>query len=167
MSAKTALGLEEYLATAYEGPDPEYVDGELMERARPDTLHAGTQANLAGQFWVLKKRFGVRPKTEQRLLLAPDKVRIADLAVFWPNEPANRFPDSPPLVIVEILSPTDPMDQVQQRLSEFVEWGVRHVWLVDPRRRFLYLFERTGLRSVPKLTVPELEVEFGPADIFD
>ncbi|MBL8291099.1 MAG: Uma2 family endonuclease [Bryobacterales bacterium] len=167
MSAKTALGLEEYLATAYEGPDPEYVDGELMERAMPGFEHGETVARLVELFAPARKTKPAFPTVEIRIAPSSDRVRVLDFAVFWPERPSGTLPERPPLVIAEVLSPTDPMDQVQQRLSEFVEWGVRHVWLVDPRRRFLYLFERTGLRSVPKLTVPELEVELGPADIFD
>ncbi|MBL8231736.1 MAG: hypothetical protein JNL98_24785, partial [Bryobacterales bacterium] len=46
MVAKTMVTPEEYLSTAFEGTDPEYVDGEVVERAMPDLIHGEVQTKL-------------------------------------------------------------------------------------------------------------------------
>ena len=44
MSTKSAVGIEEYLRTSFEGLDREYVDGEIVERPLPDQLHSKAHA---------------------------------------------------------------------------------------------------------------------------
>jgi hypothetical protein len=48
MSTKALLPVEEYLRMSFEGPDPEYLDGELVERNLGGNSHSRTQINLGG-----------------------------------------------------------------------------------------------------------------------
>lgn len=66
---------------------------------------------------------------------------IPDLAVFWPDEPL-ALPETPPLLVVEILSLDDRLAEVRDKLEEYRKWGVRHVWLVDPHSRRMYTCEK-------------------------
>jgi Uma2 family endonuclease len=36
-------------------------------------------------------------------------------------------PDTPPLIVVEILSPDDRLTEVREKLEEYRAWGVPHV----------------------------------------
>jgi len=47
MSTRALVPVEEYLRMSFEGPDPEYLDGELVERNLGDDSHSSTQARLA------------------------------------------------------------------------------------------------------------------------
>jgi hypothetical protein len=51
-------------------------------------------------------------------------------------------------------------------LEEYHSWGVPHVWLVDPQSRRLYTCN-DGLTEVSTLTIPELNIELTPADVFE
>jgi Uma2 family endonuclease len=98
-------------------------------------------------------------KTREGLYLIPD------VAVFWPSRP-SLIPDSPPLVVIEILSPEDRFAAVREKLQEYRSWGVDHVWLVDPYSRRLYACD-TGLTEVNSFAIPELGIAPGSAEIFE
>ena len=91
--------------------------------------------------------------------------RIPDVAVFWPSRP-DAVPDSPPLIDIEILSTDDRLTAVREKLQEYRELGVGHVWLVDPHSQRLYTCD-TGLTEVKSLVIPELGIELTAGQIFE
>jgi Uma2 family endonuclease len=93
-------------------------------------------------------------------------VRIPDVAVYS-EAPAEQFPERPPLVIVEILSPDDRMSAILDKCEEYRRWGVRHVWVADPVRRRFQVFDGVDLRTVPQLELPEASLTITPTEIFD
>jgi Uma2 family endonuclease len=165
MGTRTAIPIDEYLHTSFPDVDPEYRDGSLVERTLPDYLHGKAQSLLILFFALLRKRLSVYPCVETRMRLRPGVVLIPDVAVFYPDEPA-RIPDTPPLIIVEVLSLDDRLPQVREKLEEYRLWGVPHVWLVDPHARRLYIWDG-NLTETNTLTVPGLGIEVLPADVFD
>ena len=165
MGAKTGLSVEEYLHTSFPDLDREYRDGELVERSLPDYLHGKTQLLLAGVFAALRKQLSIFPCTETRMKLRTGRYAIPDLAVFWLEEPP-RVPETPPLVVIEILSLDDRLAEVRDKLEEYKAWGVAHVWLVDPHSRRMYTCE-TGLVETQSLKISELGVGITGADIFE
>jgi Uma2 family endonuclease len=165
MAATTSLSVEEYLHTSFENPDREYRDGELVERAMPDSLHGSTQALLAAFFVAVRMRLGLYVRTETRVKLREGLYLIPDVSVFWPDKPP-LVPDVPPLISIEILSNDDRATAVRAKLDEYRAWGVPHVWLVDPYLRKLYTCD-TGLTEVPTLRIPELDLELRPEHVFE
>ena len=166
MSTKSAVSIEEYLRTSFEGLDREYVDGEIVERTLPDNLHSKTQWRLSGLIWDLSKTRLLHGRTELRSRVARARVRIPDVSIYAGVEPTERVPSEPPLVAIEILSPDDRHLEVMQKLKEYSEWGVQHVWLVDPERRTLHVYAKGALTEVSALTIPEFEVQLTGAEIF-
>ena len=98
--------------------------------------------------------------------IRPGRHVVTDVCVFWPGEPNAASPDRCPLIAIEILSVDDRLSEVRDKLREYSEWGVPHIWLVDPRQKILYVF-RNGLHEAATLSVPELSVSLGPADLFE
>jgi Uma2 family endonuclease len=165
MAIRTPVPVEEYLRTRYPNPEPEYRDGEIEERSVPDYKHGAAQASLAA-FFRRERARRFYPATETRLELSPDRYVIPDVAVFYPVPPTERFPSSPPLIVIEVLSDDDRMSQVREKLAEYRVWGVPHVWLVDPRTRRLYACEAI-LHEVTSLDLPDVGLSLAPSDIFD
>jgi Uma2 family endonuclease len=97
--------------------------------------------------------------------LAADLYRIPDLAVFAGSRPQEPVPSRPPLVVIEIISPDDRYSQVLEKLAEYEEWGVPHIWVVDPHRRTLATYESGALFRVDKLTLPGYPLELS-SDLF-
>jgi Uma2 family endonuclease len=78
----------------------------------------------------------------------------------------DSYPDQPPFVALEILSLDDKFTELREKLETYRQWGVPHVWLVDPYSRRMYTCD-AGLMEVPTLQIPELSLTLTPAEIFD
>jgi Uma2 family endonuclease len=132
MGTKAALPVAEYLRTSFPDLDKEYRDGELVERSLPDYLHSKTQGLLILLLGALRKTFPVFVCPELRVQVRPGLIRIPDVSVFYPNEPQERVPTTPPFVAIEILSPEDRMANVRSKLAEYRTWGVPNIWVIEP-----------------------------------
>ena len=133
MSHIAAISLDEYLATNYR-PDREWIDGDIRERNLGKYEHARLQALLSQWFANHEAEWQIEVVTEQRVQVAPTRVRIPDVAVLRPG-PHPPILMEPPLLAVEILSPEDSYAETQQRASDFLAMGVRSVWIIDPKTR--------------------------------
>lgn len=166
MGTKAVLPVAEYLHTSFPDLDKEYRDGELVERSLPDYLHSKTQGLLILLLGALRKTFPVFVCPELRVQVRPGLIRIPDVSVYYPNEPQERVPATPPFVAIEILSPDDRMTDVRNKLAEYRTWGVAHVWLVDPHSKRMYTCD-AELIEVSALSIRELNIELKPDDIFE
>jgi Uma2 family endonuclease len=166
MSTRALVPVEEYLRMSFEGSDPEYLDGELVERNLGDDSRSSTQANLVGILHPLKKKFRIHVRPEIHMRLAPTRIRVAALAIFR-EKPADRIPSSPPNVVVEIVSPGDRYIEIHDKLEEYRRWGIKHIWLMDPTSRTFTVFDEAGLREVPVLELPEYGLTIQKSDVFE
>ena len=156
--------LEEYLHTSFE-LDCEYVDGAIVERGSPDVSHSKAQGHVAGIFWDLAKTKLFHGYVSLRSRVRPSRVRIPDVSIYAGTEPTEDIPSTPPLVAVEILS-DDYHSNLMQKLEEYGAWGVRYIWLVNPRGRKLHTYADRSLTEVATLEIPEYDVRITPAEIF-
>ncbi len=165
MATKTLLTEEEYLAMSFDDRTPEYVDGELVERAWPNRSHSKTQHKFGRAFGRLEERLPIYVRPELRLRVAPRKYRIADLVVYAYEEPVEELPDQVPLVVVEIVSPDDKYAELMKKLEEYRAWGVPHVWLADPAQRRICVYRDGGRVPVTVLELPEFGVQIPVEEI--
>jgi Uma2 family endonuclease len=165
MATQTKVPLKEYLRTNYQ-PDREFLDGEVLERNVGGYPHSRVQGRLSLALGKLSENAPLHICPELRVQVAENRYRVIDLAVYREAEPAERFPSVPPLIAVEILSPTDPTADTLQKLEEYSSWGVSHIWLIDPESRRLFVYEQSALKGVNKLEVPELQAEIPATSIF-
>src|SRR5277367_158548 len=138
MGARSATSVDRYLHASFPDLDQEFRDGELVERSLPDYLHSRAQALFIVFFEALRNRLSVYVCPELRLKLREGLYLIPDVAVFYPVPPSESVPSTPPLVVIEVLSPDDRWSAVRENLEEYRAWGVKHVWLVDPHSRRMY-----------------------------
>lgn len=132
----------------------EIIDGELYTQPRPAPRHARASSLLGGElvspfdtgrggpggWWILD---------EPELHLGP-QVLVPDLAG-WRRERMPKLPDTAwfelaPDWISEVLSTGTARKDRAKKMPLFAEYGVGHVWLVDPDLRTLEVFENTGGR---------------------
>jgi len=166
MSAKALMPVEEYLRMSFEGPDPEYLDGELVKRNLGGNSHSSTQANLIGILQSLRKRHRIHVRPEIHMRLEPMRIRVADLAVFQEN-PAEDIPSSPPHVVAEIVSPGDRYQEILEKLKEYRAWGIRNIWPLDPASEGFSVYDDAGLREAPALELPEFDLTIQKSDVFE
>jgi Uma2 family endonuclease len=94
-----------------------------------------------------------------------NRFRIPDIAISETDH-GSEVPTSPPLAVVEILSPDDRIGYIVPKLEEYRQWGVRHIWIADPDSRKFFTYGDAGLHETTSLTLPEHGVTLSLADIF-
>jgi Uma2 family endonuclease len=166
MATRTLITEEEFLRMSFDGPEPDYVDGEVVERAVPNNSHSSAQLELSFVFRALQERLALFPRPELRLRVAPGKYRTADLAVYAHREPTEAVPPEIPLVVIEIVSPDDKYENLMKKLSDYQSWGVPHIWLVDPGLRGLSVYRDGALIPVAAYELPEFGVRITPEQVF-
>ena len=140
MSTKVLMDVGEYLRTAFEGPDCEYLDGEIVERNMGELPHGDVQLNLGTLLRQMRKRLGLRVVPEIRIQISPTRYRVADLAVWRNDDIGTGIPTQPPFLVVEILSPEDRMVRMLPKIQEYLSIGVEWIWIVDPREQSALLY---------------------------
>ena len=130
MATATGISLSEYLATDYK-PDREYLDGEVVERNVGQGPHSYTQTALGAWLFGQQKRWNMLTLTEQRVQVSGTHYRIPDLCVVRKDDFANII-QRPPLLCVEILSPEDRWNRVQDSIADYLRFGVPEIWVIDP-----------------------------------
>ena len=116
MATQTALSIEDYLDTPFDGVEPEYVEGEVVERAMPDPEHVETTQEIAFAFGALHRARRLWCGPELRVQIGSDRVRIPDYCVYR-ERPAHSLPTTPPLVVVEVVSPDDRYSELNEKLK--------------------------------------------------
>lgn len=129
-----------------DGYKHELVDGEIVVSAA-GFRHSEIAARIAHivATYLEKSPIGKVYSADVGILFPNGNLRSPDVT-FVRNE---KLPDgvSPegfgeiiPDLAVEVLSPSDRMRQVAQKIGEFLEMGVPLVWLVDPKRESVTVY---------------------------
>ena len=134
MKPGTLVPVEDYLHTSYD-PDCDYVEGVLEERNVGERDHGIVQGHVYAWFLSRRAELGVYPFIEQRLHVAPGRFRVPDVCLVEGGKPSEQVFSEPPLVVVEILSAEDRMSRMQEKIADYLAFGVAHVWVIDPRTR--------------------------------
>jgi Uma2 family endonuclease len=167
MATATTISVEQYLATTYR-PDRDYIDGELRERNVGEYLHGALQAWFGFLFNLNAKSWGIRVSTEQRLRVAPKRIRIPDVCVFEAGGAIDPVPSTPPLISIEILSKDDTLASLEDRIDDYLAFGVPNVWVFDPVQKRAYTCDRDGIHPVREgvVGVPRTAIQLPIAEVF-
>ena len=166
MATKSLITEAEFLRMNFDGPEPDYLGGELVERAMPNTQHSDVQSVFCGLIfpWRTGNRLFALP--ELRLLTRAARFRVVDIAVYQDRKPADLIPAEAPFVALEIVSPGDPHEELMTKLAEYEAIGVPHVWIAEPGLQSLSVYERGSLLRVEAFTLPEFGLRFTAAQLF-
>ena len=132
----------------------ELIKGELLTMPLPKAEHMRVSANLTGMLWQHAKANGlgeVYTEGGYKLESDPDTVVGPDVS-FGAKDRVSLSPEGyhlgPPNLAVEVLSPGDRRSKVEQKLSLWLEFGTKSVWLVNPRRRTIEVCKPTRERKL-------------------
>jgi Uma2 family endonuclease len=158
----TLVSVEEYLHTSY-SPDREYVDGVVLERNLGEKPHSKILTRLA---FLLMHGKRIQPWVEQRVQVSPTRFRVPDVCVTV-GEPAEDIFTTPPLICIEILSPEDRLARLQEKIDDYLDFGVRHVWVIDPATRRAYACDRAGMHLITELATSDPELRIPLDQVFE
>ena len=146
----------------------ELIDGEVYQKPVPTFDHGDLQID----FGHLLKQFG-RASSEARTLipaagLGEDSAVLPDVVFFRRESPRQHgHVTLPPHVAVEILSPNKSRLELSAKDRIYLDFGVESVWLVEPARRTIEVFEAGTRRTLSgddilsSPSVPGLSVSAG------
>ena len=147
MSTAALVSVEEYLDTSYR-PDCEYLEGELLERNVGEWDHSQLQGLLITYLSSRKKQWGIRVGPEQRVQVKARRFRVPDITVVTRPPADGRIIKEPPFLCIEILSPSDRMEEMQERIDDYLDFGVSYVWLINPRKNKAFIYTRDRVQEV-------------------
>jgi Uma2 family endonuclease len=162
MPATISVSVEDYLTASYD-PDCEFVDGELVDRNMGEWDHAGLQGILVAWFLARRRELGLVAVPELRVQISARRFRVPDITVAK-GKGFGRILRTPPFLCIEILSPEDRATRIEQKIDDYIGFGVPHIWLIDPHKRLAWSYTRDGKRELTTVlatTDPDLELSLG------
>jgi len=137
---KRKLDYSDLQVTPGDGRRYELVRGDLLVTPSPSLRHQQASRELLVQLMAYfhERSLGEVFYAPVDLILTGHDVFVPDLVVTTdPGSPSGRGIEKPPLLVVEILSPSTAKVDRGLKAQRYAELGVAHYWLVDPERRTL------------------------------
>ncbi|HWG20886.1 MAG TPA: Uma2 family endonuclease [Terracidiphilus sp.] len=161
------VSVEEYLSTVYEH-DCEYVDGVIEERDLGEFEHSYVQGLLITMFNMHEEDWGVFALPEQRIQTRKTHFRIPDVTILREGTKYEGILTHPPFLVIEVQSPEVPMRRTAAKAAEYRDFGIEHVWVLDPYARVAYRGTTDGLELVRtgELSIPDTPIRIVPSEIF-
>ena len=149
----TLMTTEQLLSLPDDGVDRDLIRGKLLEKpmSRRNRRHSRTEARFAT---LLGNWLETQPEPRGEVLVGeagfrlrrnPDTTVGVDLA-YISAETADLTPDDAyliegiPILVVEIVSPSDEQKDITDKIRDYLDCGVKLVWLAEPVFRTLTVF---------------------------
>jgi Uma2 family endonuclease len=162
---------EELLAMPRNGAERWLIEGQLREKPMTvrNRTHSGIMARMS---WALEcwRKTQPEPRGEVlcgeagcRLRRNPDSTVGIDV-VYIPANLAQKetedttLIDGVPTLIVEILSPSDTIEEIDEKIDLYQKAGAPLVWVIDPHDRTVAIF-RIGAETEVVNILQELTAE--------
>jgi Uma2 family endonuclease len=143
MGTATLVSVEEYLRTSFPDADREYIDGRIVERNVGEVDHSDVQTAIVHYLRThYKKR--VWAGVAVRVQVKKTRFRIPDLTIMLGAKPAEPIIRQPPLVAVEVLSPDDRAGDLEEKINDYLAFGIPYVWVINPETRRAYIHTPAG-----------------------
>ncbi len=148
----TTISAEDFL-TMPESDGCELVNGQILEKnmgAKSGWIGGRLLACLdrysddGRNGWAFPNDSGIQCFPDD-----PNRVRKPDAYFIRPGRlPSEQIPDGwvrvAPDLAAEVVSPNDLYSEVEQKVEEYLEAGVRLVWVIDPVTRTVMVFRPHG-----------------------
>lgn len=141
-SAYKKMTLEEFLESGLEGY--EYIKGELVPMPPTSVEHGDISMNLISPLnsYVRENQLGrvYVPDTGFRI---GERVLMPDIAFVstdrLPDDRSKAFP-IPPDLAVEVISPSDTLHRVEEKVFAYLEAGTQLVWVIKPSSKTVSVY---------------------------
>jgi Uma2 family endonuclease len=164
MTTRQKLTLAEFLALPETEPASELIDGEVVQKPMPTIGHGIVQRLLSFVFTLyLRAHPDAEAGSEIRCIFGPPdglEPYVPDFVFFWNARErgirAGQAFYGAPDVAVEILSPDDRVLRVTDKVTFYLTYGVRVVWIINPKAR-----------TITVMTTPSASVTLSEDEVLD
>ena len=144
-----AMTLARFAALPDDGYRYEYLKGVAAMMSPSGGLHGRNATQMVALLWnhldagdaghIFDSSTGYR--------LPNGDVRVPDVSIILAGRLLNEedpvgFIDTAPDLAVEIISPSERYEDVQQKITQYLDWGVKAVWVVEPPTRTVAVHTR-------------------------
>ncbi len=134
----------------------ELIQGKVRMMSPAGGEHGLTAANLNARLflYVDDNQLGAVFAAETGFLLdtKPDLVRAPDVAYVRSERirsgVSNKYFPGAPDLAVEVVSPNDRADEVQDKVQDWLSHGTQLVWVVEPKTRTVTVYRPDGTANV-------------------
>lgn len=139
---------ELFMALPDDGHRYELVDGELRDMGNSGALHGyvcSTLMILMGGY-IRDQKLGVVLDSSTAFQMKSGNKRSPDLAFFAKErlqgmtELPTGFLDGAPDLAVEVLSPSNTVEEIHNKLVEYFENGTRLAWVIHPSEKYILVY---------------------------
>jgi Uma2 family endonuclease len=97
------------------------------------------------------------------------RFRIPDVTVVKASQFQDEIFKNPPQLCIEILSKKDTLDYMQEKLDDYLRFGVPYIWIINPRLRKGYVVTKAGMVEAEScvLTTSDPDIQVPLAEILD
>jgi len=143
-SATRPMTAEELAQIPDDGYQYELVRGVLHKMAPAGFRPSNIAVRFAARLVTFANEHGLGEVTGAdggyKLEVAPDTILAPDAAFVRaervpPLDEQNRFAELAPDLVVEVMSPSDTIREVNEKVDLYLENGVLLTWIFDPKRR--------------------------------
>jgi Uma2 family endonuclease len=139
---------EEFMALPDDGHHYEIVNGELVDMGNSGALHGYICSLLlvALGSYIVPKKLGVILDSSTAFKMKNGNRRSPDIAFFAKERlqgmktlPSGYLEGAPDLAI-EVLSPRNTIEEIDNKLVEYFENGSRLVWVISPTQQYVLIY---------------------------
>jgi Uma2 family endonuclease len=166
---------EAFMALSKDGHRYEIVNGELVDMGNSGMEHGGIGSWLGGvlAIYVRQHKLGAVCDSSTAFTLKSGDKRSPDVSFVSRDRlkglkrlPKGYFQGSPDLA-VEILSPSNTVEEIHTKIVEYFENGTRLVWVIHPDEKYVLVYHAPEpdrlLRSQDQLEGEEIVPGFSVA----
>ena len=157
--------IHEYMRTSYR-PDCDYVNGVVLERNVGEYNHSRLMGEILFYYCSRKPQRGLWPFVSLRTRVSATRVRVPDVCVVL-GRPTEQVLQTPPLICIEILSSDERLPDMQDRVADYLAFGVPYVWILDPATRQAWRCTSGGTQEVTELRTENPVTLIPVCDLFE
>jgi Uma2 family endonuclease len=139
---------EEFMALPQDGHRYEIINGELIDMGNSGALHGYVCSLLltALMGYILPKKLGIILDSSTTFKMKSGNKRSPDISFFAKErlqgmvELPTGFLEGAPDLAVEVLSPSNTVEEIHDKLVEYFENGTRLVWVIHPNEHFVLVY---------------------------
>ncbi|PZD71049.1 hypothetical protein C1752_08252 [Acaryochloris thomasi RCC1774] len=139
---------EEFMALSRDGHRYELVDGEVIDMGNSGARHGYIAIILSSALFsvVRDQKLGALFDSSTAFIMKNGNKRSPDISFFVKErlqeleELPTGFLDGAPDLAIEILSPNNTVEEIDNKLVEFFENGSRLVWVINPNQHHVLVY---------------------------
>ncbi len=159
------------METTKDHPDTRTDYEKERNKPLPSRNHGYVQFLLSGTLHAYRDQYTIASEVTLKL----DTLQVTPDLCVYPKMEVNFQEDvvrmtEPPLLAVEILSPSQSTQDVVDKINDMLDAGVQSCWLVQPATETVSIFmsgEKPATVSTGTITDPATDIEVEIDEIFD